>query len=193
MTLQLVIPDKKYLPSVREAVAEYESAPSKFEILAVSNMIAATKKDFAEYFDALSNASQGINLKPGYVPNTVYWLIEDDQYIGSFDLRHSLTSALTEIGGHIAYQIRPSAQRKGYARKGLELCLEKAWGRNIEQALITCDEENIGSYAVMCKVMSENGGYEMPPLIKDGITEKRVWINTRKTNKRPDILQRKTA
>lgn len=178
MVLQLVIPDKKYLPSVHEAVAEYKSEPSKFEIKAVSMMITASQNDFDGYFDILAKASHGINIKPSYVPNTVYWLINDDQYTGTFDLRHSLTPALQETGGHIAYQIRPSAQRNGYACKGLELCLEKARKMNIKQVLITCNEKNTASYAVMHKVMLKNGGYEAPPFKKDGVAEKRVWINT---------------
>lgn len=180
MTLQLIKPQQKYLSDVYEAVAEYKSAPSEYEIHAVSKMIEAADDDFASYFINTENESFGVDLKPGYVAHTVYWLVEDDKYIGTFDLRHSLTPYLENIGGHIAYQIRPSAQRKGYGYKGLKLCLEQAHDMGIGQALITCKESNIGSYGVMHKMMLEMGGTEVSPFTKDGIVNRRVWINTQK-------------
>lgn len=179
MSLQLVKPNKKYLPSVVEAVAEYMAAPSQYEISAVRKMIEAKENDFATYFDDVEKNSQGIGLKAGYVPNTVYWLVDDDKYIGTFDFRHYLTPSLEEIGGHIAYQIRPSELRKGYASKGLELCLEKAKEMGVEQALVTCDEQNSASYGTMHKLMLKAGGHEAEPIKKDNLIERRVWINTR--------------
>lgn len=175
--LKLVFPDKKYLPSVYEAVKEYKKHPSKFEIHTVSRMIAATENDFVDYFENIMNDHLGINLKPNYVADTVYWLIDDEKYIGTFDLRHALTPSLEQIGGHIAYQIRPDAQRKGYASKGLELCLKKAKDINIEKVLVTCNAENAASYGVMHKVMLKNGGYEDTVFKKDDLIERRVWIN----------------
>lgn len=181
MNLKLVKPDKKYLPSVREAIKEYKSDASEYEIGAVRNMIEAEENDFATYFENIEKNSKGIGLKAGYVPNTVFWLVDDDKYIGTFDLRHRLTPNLEEIGGHIAYQIRPSAHRKGYGSKGLELCLEEARKMGITQALVTCDAENSASYGTMHKVMIKIGGHEAEPIKKDKLIEKRVWINTQKT------------
>lgn len=180
MTLQLVKPQQKYLSDVYEAVAEYKSAPSEYEIHAVSKMIEAADDDFASYFINTENESLGVALKPGYVAHTVYWLVDGDKYIGTFDLRHKLTPYLEKIGGHIAYQIRPSELRKGYAYKGLKLCLKQARDMRIEQALITCKESNVGSYGVMQKVMYEMGGTEISPYMEDGIVNRRVWINTQK-------------
>ena len=180
MTLQLVKPQQKYLPDVYKAVAEYKSAPSEYTILAVQKMIEAAENDFTTYFINTENESLGVNLKPGYVAHTIYWLVDSDKYIGTFDLRHSLTPYLENIGGHIAYQIRPSAQRKGYACKGLKLCLELARKKGIERALITCKEHNVGSYAVMRKTMLEMGGTEISPFTEEGVVNKRIWINTQK-------------
>ena len=178
MSLKLVKPNKKYLPSVYEAIEEYKADCSKFDLSSVKAMIAAADNDFAEYFDMVEKNSRGMDLKPGYVPNTVYWLINDDKYIGTFDLRHGLTPNLKQIGGHIAYEIRPSERRKNYACKGLELCLQKAREMKIEQVLVTCDDENVASYGVMHKVMLKVGGYEDTPFETQGLIERRVWINT---------------
>ncbi|MBP5352911.1 MAG: GNAT family N-acetyltransferase [Alphaproteobacteria bacterium] len=178
MAVKLVKPDRKYLPSVYEAVAEYRATPSKFGIHIVQKMIAATENDFADYFQNIADEEAGIGLKPGYVTHTVYWLVDDNQYVGSFALRHALTPSLGNIGGHIAYEIRPSRRRQGYASKGLRLCLDEAHKRGIEQALVTCNAENIASYGVMHKAMTAYGGFEDSEYKKDELVEKRVWIKT---------------
>jgi len=180
MKLKLVTPDKKYLSSVREAITEYKSKPSKFEIHAVSKMIMAEQNNFDDYFGNTLNEAAGLNLRPGYVAHSVFWLVDDDNYIGTFNLRHSLTPALEQIGGHIAYQILPSKQRKGYAYAGLKLCLVEANKIGIEKVLVTCKAENTASYSVIHKAMLEFGGYEDEVLVKDNCVEKRVWIRTDK-------------
>ena len=126
------------------------------------------------------NDRHGINLKEGYVPHSVFWLIDDEKYVGTFNLRHSLTPYLKHIGGHIAYQIRPSEQLKGYACAGLKLCLKEAANLGITKALLTCKEENTGSFAVMHKIMLEKGGIEAEPYTEDNTLNKRVWIWTTK-------------
>lgn len=177
---ELVLPQKKYLSSVREAIAEYKAEPSEFEVHAVSKMVAAADNDFAEYFTTTENDRLGIGLAPGRVAHTVFWLVEGDKYIGTFDLRHELTPELEQVGGHIAYQIRPSEQRKGYVTAGLKLCLQKAAEMGLDKVLVTCKEKNVGSYAVMHKVMLEYSGCEVAPTFKNGVQKRRVWIYTQK-------------
>lgn len=183
MVLKLVKPSARYLNSVREAVREYKAAPSEFEIHAVSKMIEAEGVDFTDYFKQTEQDAQGLDLKPGYVANTVFWLVDGNKYLGSFDLRHNLTPALENIGGHIAYQIRPSEYKKGYVSAGLQLCLEEAHKMGIEKALLTCKSENKASYAVMCKAMRESGGYEVELYEENGEINKRVWLYTSKEHK----------
>ena len=180
MSLKLIKPDKKYLPSVYEAVEEYKAHPSRFQISEVRKMISATENSFADYFQNIDNEEAGIGLKPGYVPQSVYWLVDDSHYIGVFALRHSLSPNLEKIGGHIAYQIRPTELRKGYAVQGLKLCLKEAYKKGIEKALITCNADNAASYGVMHKAMSECGGYEDTVYQNDELTERRVWVITGK-------------
>lgn len=178
MYLKLTLPDEKYLPSVNEAIKEYVSAPSDFEVSVVRKMIDAQKNNFADYFLQTENERLGINLKPDRVCHSVFWLIDDDQYIGSFDLRHSLTPYLKNIGGHIAYQIRPSEYRKGYAYAGLQLCLKKAAELGLSKVLLTCKENNAASYGVMHKAMITTGGVENTPYNDNGVINKRVWLWT---------------
>ena len=177
--LKLVLPHSKYLTSVKKAVTEYQAHPTPFDIHCINKMIDAEKNNFNTYFHDVENKRQGINLPEGHVPNTTLWLIENEKYIGSFDLRHELNDYLLQNGGHIAYQIIPSERRKGYVKAGLKLTLDYARKNlGIEKALLTCNFDNIASYRTMISVMQEWGGEEIAPSLVDGHLEHRVWINT---------------
>jgi predicted acetyltransferase len=75
-------------------------------------------------------------------------------YLGRISVRHRLTPALWEIGGHIGYDVRPSARRRGHATAMLRLALPVAHRLGIDPALITCDSANVASR----RVIERNGG-----------------------------------
>ena len=85
----------------------------------------------------------------GWVPNTTRWVVEDGEFLGSMSLRHVLTPELAEVGGHIGYSVRPSARGRGVATAGLRLMLPLAAGLGIDPVLITCDDDNLASAAVI--------------------------------------------
>ena len=70
--------------------------------------------------------SQGISLPDGYVPETLYFLWDDNNIVGLFKIRHYLTDSLKNGAGHIGYGIHKDYRGKGYATKGLALAIEKA-------------------------------------------------------------------
>lgn len=70
--------------------------------------------------------SKGIGLPEGYVPETFYFLWDDNNIVGLFKLRHYLTGFLRNGVGHIGYGIHKDYRGKGYATKGLGLAIEKA-------------------------------------------------------------------
>ena len=70
--------------------------------------------------------AKGIGLPEGWVPCNIYWLICQGCIIGTCELRHRLTEALRNYGGHIGYSICPSQRGKGYGKQMLGLALEKA-------------------------------------------------------------------
>ena len=90
----------------------------------------------------------------GFVPDTELWWVDGDQFLGRVGIRHRLTPALLEIGGHIGYDVRPSARRHGHATLMLRKALPVARELGIERALVTCDVDNVGSRAVI----ERNGG-----------------------------------
>ncbi len=101
--------------------------------------------DFDAFVRRLSNYSLGKALPEWMVPNTTYWLMENDEVIGCSHLRHELNESLEFAGGHIGIGIRPSFRGKGLGKLLLELTLNKAREKHIEQVHIHCYQSNIAS------------------------------------------------
>jgi len=172
--MQLVLPSSEYKESFLEAVKEYQKDKSndRVDILFLNTTL--LKDDFQSYVDKLEDRSHGKNLPNGYVADTTYWLVDNNEFIGRVSLRHELTQNLLREGGHIGYDIRPSKRNNGYGKKALELALPKAKALGITKALITCDETNIGSK----KIIEVNGGIlENSISMGNGKPQKlRYWI-----------------
>ncbi len=83
--------------------------------------------------------------RPGWVTCTSLWYLDGREYLGGLAVRHRLTDHLREYGGHIGYDVRPSARRRGHATAMLNEGLVVARGLGIEHALLTCDWDNVGS------------------------------------------------
>ncbi|MCM3712001.1 GNAT family N-acetyltransferase [Sporosarcina luteola] len=106
--------------------------------------------------------------------NTNYFLIDDNERIvGMVNIRHGLNDSLRQIGGHIGYGIRPAERRKGYATYLLSEALKKTDQLGIRSVLVTCNEDNVGSAAVIIK----NGGVEDESFTEPhGNVVRRFWI-----------------
>jgi predicted acetyltransferase len=103
---------------------------------------------------------------------TTLWWVEDDRFLGRLAIRHRLTPVLERAGGHIGYDVRPSARRQGHARAMLAAALAIAnTTLGIDEALLTCDEINVASR----RVIEANGGRYI-----DTISGKRrFWVRAR--------------
>lgn len=159
----LARPHMQYKESFIAAMREFEKegSPPRWSFEALD-------AHFDEYVEILiQNETEPM---PGFVPQTSYWLIVEEQYAGSIDIRHKLTPALQKFGGHIGYQIRPSFRKKGYGELQLKLCLPYVWQMGIERALITCDDDNIASR----KIIEANGG-----VLHDSIDNNREVLTRR--------------
>jgi predicted acetyltransferase len=130
--------------------------------------------DFGAFVQELHDKKDRAKLKPGIVPGSDFWLIDDNEFIGGLSLRHELNENLLKMGGHIGYEIRPSKSRQGYGTQTLRLGLEKARELGLRRVLITCDEDNIGSK----KIIEHNGGmFENAIEIEgDPVRKLRYWI-----------------
>ena len=107
-----------------------------------------------EAFEAFAEAIRAQRLEStsrpeGFVPDTELWLVDGVEFLGRIGIRHRLTPFLLEVGGHIGYDVRPSARRRGHATAMLRGALAVARDLGIEHALLTCDVDNVGSRAVI--------------------------------------------
>jgi predicted acetyltransferase len=106
--------------------------------------------EFARMVEAIrTEAEEETTLPPGIVHQTVLWFVDGVEWLGRLSIRHDLTPALTEVGGHIGYYVRPSARRKGYATQMLTQSLPIAAALGIDPALVTCDTGNLASRKVI--------------------------------------------
>ena len=131
----------------------------------------AAPESFSEYVAWLRAQALEDSPRPeGYVPSTTLWWTQDDDYLGRLAVRHRLTPHLLDAGGHIGYDVRPSARRRGHATAMLRAALPMAHDLGISSVLVTCDVTNIASR----KVIEANGG-----VFDDQRGEKlRFWIST---------------
>jgi predicted acetyltransferase len=110
---------------------------------------------FAEYVAWLRGQALEDAPRPaGHVPSTTLWWVSGAEFLGRIAIRHRLTPGLLEYGGHVGYDVRPSARRRGHATRMLAAALPVAAGLGIDPALVTCDEDNAGSR----KVIEASGG-----------------------------------
>jgi predicted acetyltransferase len=98
--------------------------------------------------------AEAVTAPPGWVLSTTLWWVEGAAYLGRLAIRHELTPILLEGGGHIGYDVPPSARRQGHATAMLAAALPIAYQLGIESALVTCDTSNVASR----KVIEANGG-----------------------------------
>ena len=73
----------------------------------------------------LINYSKGLNLAPMMVPETYFFLWDDNKIVGLFKIRHYLNANLLVSGGHVSYGILKEYRNKGYATTGLKLAIDK--------------------------------------------------------------------
>ncbi len=175
--LKLVLPEEKYWLSFLSGVEEFKKFPTPYDTLGIKSGLEYS--NFVDYKVSCENNRLGVGLKEGYVASTRLWLIDDDKFVGVFDVRHSLTENLKKEGGNVAYYVIPSMRKRGLASMGLKLCCRYAYDiLGLDKVLVTCNALNIASYKTMKKVMLEFGGKEDEPAMLDTKQEKRVWIKT---------------
>jgi len=127
--------------------------------------------EFADYVQGLLEQRWEQTPRPaGFVPMTTLWWVEGPEYLARLAIRHRLTPTLLQVGGHIGYDVRPSARRQGHASAMLRAALPIARELGIYRALITCDLDNVASR----KVIEKNGGRQIAPY-KDKL---RFWVPT---------------
>ena len=168
--VKLVLPSAEYKESFLEALQEFHIEGRNLDLDALD-----LEHDFDSFVRRKAGEPEGKFLPEGFVPQTDYWLVHGDEYLGHIAIRHLLNDTLMQRGGNIGYAIRPSKRRQGYGTIILKLGLEKAKMLGISRALVTCDKDNIASR----QIIEKNGGILENESVGDkGETVLRFWVPT---------------
>jgi predicted acetyltransferase len=154
LLLPRIAAHRSFLDAMAEFRAEGRGAPDDDSALGTHmRRLERTWHDpavFASYVDSLlADSLEETPRAADWVPCTTWWWGEDEAYVGRVALRHRLTPGLSERGGHIGYDVRPSARRRGHATAMLQAVLPRAAELGIAHALLTCDSGNVGSRTVI--------------------------------------------
>lgn len=131
----------EYKESFLEALKEFH-AEGRYKFIDATEV----SGDFEGFVKRLNDGRRNLHkpfadwIEP--VPETVLWFVKDDQYIGTFNIRHRLNWHLEKNGGHINFVIRPSMRSKGYGKKLLQKGMPFICYLGIDRALITLDPAN---------------------------------------------------
>jgi len=155
---------------------EYEKYISEWEAtgeIIVPMASARQGKSFVEVQEHWQMLQADIMLQKGFVPATLYFLVDDGKVLGAISFRHQLIPCLLLNGGHIGYGVRPSERGKGYASVMLKLLLQQTNPQNYPKVMLSCDEDNPAS----AKTIENCGGILQDKVEYEGVMTRRYWIS----------------
>lgn len=168
---RLIRPSIKYKTSFLKALQEFQREGRNLDL-----NYKEIAENFSKFVRERKNRALGLDLPKGFVPESIFWLVNRGEYIGRLSIRHRLNDHLKKIGGHIGYEIRPTKRKRGYGREILRLGLLKAKKLGIKNALLTCDFDNVGSR----KIIQGNGGvFENRAMNPKGKDKLKFWIKVK--------------
>lgn len=177
--LEIKEPTPDLFEKARDALLEIISYPTPFDIGSAQRTAMYAQNNFDGYEEYLKKNSAE-EQPEGRVPATTFWLFDDDQIVGIFEVRHYLTETLKKTGGHIGYYIIPSCRGRGYALQGLKLVLKWCYEKlNLKEVLLFCNARNIRSDKVLTRALAEFGGRRLADQVLDDHIERGVWLKTK--------------
>jgi len=169
--MKLIKATSKVLNGIDELLLELGDGEFGFQ----GSDYARGRMSLTSYLQLLEDMSHGRRLKPGWIPVTTFWCLDDTgRPVGMSRLRHTLTAQTLARGGNIGYYVRPSQRCKGYGTAILAQTLEEARKLGLDRVLLTTDSENAASI----RVIMANGGWLEDQRIdqKTGRPYRRYWI-----------------
>ena len=165
--------DKK---EIEEMALEFKNANDEYPFEGVSNLKKVIEESFEEFYKGLECNKHIDEIYPNWANQTTYVLVDENNHIyGLTNLRHELKGKLFEIGGHVGYAIRPNERGKGFGTLQLQLTLELMDMMNIDRALITCRENNIGFAGFYQHIMES---HTTASSIANVVTNKSNYLNS---------------
>ena len=99
----------------------------------------------------------------------------DNKIVGTINVRWNLSEEMKQFGGNIGYGIRPTERRKGYNKINLYLGLIEAKKIGLDEVMLDCDVENLGSSKTIEALGGKLERNEIDP--HDGILTSVYWID----------------
>jgi len=106
-------------------------------------------KPFSDYVVQCQNLALGVDMPDGLVPDTSLVAVVEGAIVGRVSIRHRLNDFLAHEAGHIGYGVLEQHRRRGYATEILRQSLTIARSLGIESAMLTCNDDNVGSATVI--------------------------------------------
>ena len=144
--MKFIKPEQKYLKSYYEACCETWGHVHDNYIIHNPNEYADWKNHIFQDYKDYEN---GENLPEGIVPSVTYWLINNEEYIATINIRPELNENLKKYGGHIGIAIRLSKRNKIYGVAIAKFAAQKIKEMNIKPLLLTCEETNRASWRII--------------------------------------------
>lgn len=130
-------------------------------------------EDFEAYLARVRRFEDPTTVPLDWVRCTELCLEVDGEIVGCSRLRFEL-KVLDQEGGHIGYDVRPSARGRRFGNLILRLVLVEARCAGLERALITADADNYPSL----RIIDKNGGVFAGEAVsvRSGKLIRRYWI-----------------
>ncbi len=118
------------------------------------NIIPSTLQKYSLGFDGFMEHLNTMENDPPRLmsPSTMWFLVDGEEILGAYEVRHFLNSGLLKYGGHIGYGVAPKHRGHGYAAKMVEMSMPMLKQLNLDRVLICCVSDNIASAKTILKV-----------------------------------------
>ena len=155
---KLVVLQQRHRQALEDFLREFDAHPDQLH-----GYFTPRTASIDEAIASLETARDEDKLLPGRVPASTWFWEARGTLLGVVNLRHRMTPALEEIGGHIGFAVAPSARRQGVAGALLTRTLDEARLIGLDQVALTCDAANQAS----ARTIEAGGGL----LVREGWCE----------------------
>ncbi|KUG56795.1 acetyltransferase [Serinicoccus chungangensis] len=128
---------------------------------------------WVEILEEVRRDAEGRDLPAGRVRADFLVAEADGTPVGRVSIRHELTPVLREVGGHVGYAV--AQPFRGHATEILRQSVERLRGHGVVRVLVTCDDTNAASAAVIERCGGVLEDVRVPP--GGGVPRRRYWID----------------